>query len=309
MASKKRVQNLAPPGAVVPPSGADRFSILLVEVTRKRSEQTDKMYTSTKSKRMHGAPLEDGTKPESWPVAQFSTRFVLEQWGPGTYRVDWHAKDGSRISGQRLSLDTPPSETKARAARVHRAPAAVEHDEPSASSSDGMPQSPFQWLMWMTQREEAAAERRRQEAREEDQRRREEYERNAERDRNFMATMIQVMGAKSSAPDVNGDLLRREMALSVREGLQRIDESVAQRLSGIAAAAAASGDGPTDLGDGAERIGLAFLEELEGVAPSIIEAAIPRVISVLEGHGWKPSPELLTRIRAMREAAAANGGN
>lgn len=313
MANKKQLK-VAPKlrGAVAPPAGADYFAIYAVQSARVKNEE-GRAYTQTKAKRLHGEALDDGTKPETWPASDFSTRFVLETWGPGLYRVDWFAKDGTRLGGDRLNLDTPPKEAQARAARAHRPFQGEEPEESPAAAYFGgsMPQDPFQWMIWSQQREEAAAERRRQEAREEELRREREYDRRQEQDRQFMQTMMTTLAGRSGGSDqVSGDLLRREMSVAIREGMQSVNERVASALGTIAAQVPQGGDGdrPTDIGDGAERIGLAFLEELEDAAPEIVSAALPNIISLLEGKGWRPSPELQAKIRAMREAAA-NGAS
>lgn len=287
---------------VAPPAGAHHFSVLQNTTTRQTSPETGRTYSRTKAKKMVGEALEDGTLPDAWPVELFSTRFVVDSWGPGSYRIDWFSADGTRLSGDALRLDTPPSVARKRAEQAHAVDA---EDDDAPAATGAMPRTPFEWMLFMQQRDEVQTERRRQESREEATRVRHEAAAAAERDRQFMAHMMTLMQQRPAAGgEVSGDLLRREMNVAIREGVQQLRGEVTQVLSAIPQGGDDDED-PTTLEGGAERIGLAILKELEGAAPDLVEQAIPAVVAMLQGK--QPAAELAARLAALR--ARTNGAS
>ena len=190
---------------VAPPSGAATFALFSVTTTRTESAE-GKRYSRSKSKKLHGPAAEDGTLPDMWPIEEFSTRFVVDGWGAGSYRVDWYGVDGQRLSSDSFKLDTPPSVARKRAAQAH----AVEGEDaaPMAAGAFRIPTTPIEMLMWQRQEEREAAAIRREEARDEDRRREAQYERQAERDRNWQTQLLQIVAGARSEPQANGELLR-----------------------------------------------------------------------------------------------------
>ena len=293
---------------VAPPAGATHWSLASVVNTTGRKED-GKKYSTAKTKTLHGTARPDGSVPEVWPVAEFSMRRVLDTWGAGRYRVTWYGSDDEKISGDVFQVDLPPDrKAAAPTPRAARAPRAEHYEEaPTAGPhfDPTLPTSQAGWAMLMQDREERAAERRRVEAKEEEQRREAAFERQRAADREHTQSLIAALtaGRGNAAPAVDSELIRREMAVTVREQMGGFRAEFGTLLAGLQANKDRGGrdnDDPDDLAEGAERIGLRVLSELEDAAPELVEACIPGFIALLQGRGWKPSAEILAALDGLK---------
>jgi hypothetical protein len=62
------------------------------------------------------------------------------------------------------------------------------------------------------------------------------------------------------------------------------------------------------MSEAVERIGVSFLEQLEGAAPELVQKMVPKFLQMLQSQGIAPSPEMAERIaRAQNGAGHANG--
>lgn len=254
-----------------------------------------------------GEPGPDGAVPDSWPIAEFSTAKVLQIFGADKYRVDFYNLEGDRVGGQHFEVADP--KTSAAGPRL-RKPRAADTETLDATASPAAAAGTAAMSAWdimaMMDRRDQAVQ----------QREREMSERAMQRDREFFAAMqaqtAQVLGqlmatSRASAPD--GDLLRRELALSIREGLATIRRDVAEQLGTVAPEDEDEPeDPPKDLNEAGERIGIKLLEEIQHRAPNLLDEIIPAVGAWLQTKGFKPSAELQREI-AERERlrAGANG--
>lgn len=259
--------------------------------------------------RCTGEPLSDGSVPDSWPVSEFSTARVLQTFGPGKYQVDFYNTEGERLAGQHFEVADPKS--KAAGPRLRRAPPGAEPaaidpvEAPTGAASNG---SMSAWdIMAMMDRRDQAVQ----------QREREMSERAMQRDREFFATMqaqtAQMMGqlmatSRASAP-ADGDLLRRELALSIREGLATIRRDVSEQLGTMAPEDDDEPeDPPRDINEAGERIGIKLLEEIQARAPNLLDEIIPAVGGWLQTRGFVPSSDLQREIADRERMRAVAGG-
>ena len=258
--------------------------------------------------RMKGSPGEDGAVPDAWPVGEFSTQRVLEVWGEGKYRVEWYDAAGERIPPGQMFEVAKPEPKKGRKLTPNRRPAAIaegDDDEPiaaataRASAGGGIGVLELMTLL-RGEREDA----------------RELAERQAERDRQFWMQMqaqqtqllTTVLGKTGGAGD--GELLRREMRLTVNEGLLTLERKFGQfaQPPDDDDPDDDPDDPPKDLGEAGERIGLALLGEIERGAPQLLQEMMPTLVKFLQGKGFQPSPELQERIAHAQRNGHANGG-
>ncbi len=278
---------------VVPPPGATHWSIYRVETTANGHGRRMKMT---------GPPEDNGQVPDAWPVDQFSTGQVLKMWGDGKYKVEWYGGDGERIAsaGQLFEVATPsPATAKQRklqpprrSARVEAAPEDEVIERAAQGGVGGIGILEILTLL-RSEREEA----------------RELAAAQAERDRQFWAQMqaqqtqllTTILGRGGG--QVDGEILRREMAVTVREGMAQLRRDLdSQREEDDGDDPEPGLDPPRDMSEAAERIGLSFLSELEGAAPAIVQKMVPAFVEFMQSKGLVPSPELQARIEAARHA-------
>jgi hypothetical protein len=161
----------------------------------------------------------------------------------------------------------------------------------------------------LDQREQRTAERMRQENDARAQRDREFMQ----RDREFMQSMLTlVTSARPAAASVSSespDLLRRELNLTLEKELFRIRKDLSAAVGQLAAERDEPDldDGPQDLSEAGDRIGLALLHELEERAPDLINEAIPQIVSWLQGKGFQPSEQLRARMKSPKGVANPDG--
>jgi hypothetical protein len=255
--------------------------------------------------KVRGEPLADGTVPDSWPVEEFSTARILDLWGPSVYVTMWFNAAGEQLGTSTFEVaqaSTPdPAGPKLKrprgrppsAPRNLAAPLADDEDDDEPAPvrrQTGESMSLGDYLVLQQQNAD------RQEKREERiaARLREDAERNQQRDREFMGQILATLRQPTGAPDA--DLLRREMALTIREGLSQIRSELAP-LGG------ADDDDeeetpPADLEEAGQRVGMRLLQELEQKTPDLLRDAIPRISEWLQAQGFRPSPELAAQIAA-----------
>jgi hypothetical protein len=257
-----------------------------------------------KRSKVTGEPLEDGTVPDRWAVAEFSPQRVLDTFGPDHYRVDWYGPDGKRIKGQTFRVAHPPAKGAAldqpRRGRPSRAGASARRrDEDDDEPRDrGAPPEHLTFreflAMQAEQRREDDARRR-----DEDQRRRDEAAAAQQRDREFMATILGALVQTRQQPEVSSDLLRRELSLQIRQEMQHLREDLAGNEPDEPDD---TRDPPEDVGEGVARVGSAILGELEARAPHLVNELIPEVAAWIKSKGFVPSPEVQAQL-----ARQANG--
>jgi hypothetical protein len=255
-----------------------------------------------------GEPLEDGTVPERWAVSEFSPKNVLAAFGPDHYRVDWYASDGKRISGQTFRVAHPapkgakietPGRGRPSAARRRADESDDEARGASAASGDSMSFREFLAMQQEMRRDEERREERN------DERRRQEAAAAQQRDREFMATVMGALMQTREQPAASSDLIRRELSLEIRQGMQRLREE----LGNLEPEEPEDEREPAeDLGEGMARVGSAVLGELEQRAPHLVNELIPQVAEWLKQKGFVPSPEVQGRLQRTVTNGRGNAG-
>jgi hypothetical protein len=244
---------------------------------------------------MTSDPLSDGTVPRSWPASEFSPARVLEHWGPGKYRVEFFDMKGEMLTGTARVFDvaTPkpaagPALRKTKHAQAREPVFEDDDDPPARRRGGGGGDSLSVSELIMLQREDRAA----QEAREERlaERARQDAVAQQQRDREFMGMVMATMQQSRAPVEASSDLLRRELALEIKEGLSRIRRDLDDREPDDPDPEDETP--PKDLDEAGTRIGMRLLSELEQRAPDLIEEAIPRIADYLKTKGFKPSAEL-----------------
>ena len=269
-----------------PPADAKAFVIFRVGTAK---HDNSKGGTRT---RMKGPPLDDGTVPDIWPIGEFSTQRVLAMWGPGHYRVDFYDGDDNLMRGQGYLFDVATPLKKNRSDRKLRPETDDGPAEPqalAAAAAGGLGLLDVLTLLREGQRD---ADRR--------------ADAQAERDRQFFAAQQQSQTALltvllgNRSPSVDPDVLRREMNLSVAQGMLGIRQELFQRQRQEAEEDEPDdpdpGDPPADLEEAASRIGLAFFQEIEQNAPHLLRELVPTVVEWLKPRGFQPSATLQQQI-------------
>ncbi len=269
-----------------------------------------------------GEPLEDGRVPEQWAAADFSERNVVEWWGPGKYRVDFQDGKGEHVEGGgRIFTVAIPAKPGKLGRKPKRGAPSASDDEPAEARGGGSAPSMARRGLpelgaggtltmmdfWAMQREEQRDAREREDRARE--RSREEAREARESDRQLMLGMMQMMaqGRATAAPDFSPDLLRRELALEMREGIAGIRRDLATDLGSRPPPDDDDpDDAPANLEDGASRIAMRMLGELEQRAPELLQEAIPTIVGWIRSKGVPLSPALQKSIEEHR--AGQNGG-
>jgi hypothetical protein len=234
-----------------------------------------------KKLKMQSAPREDGTIPDSWPISEFSPKNLLASWGDGKYQIEWYEEAGKRIGKTIYEVASPAASGPRLRTRRPNAPIGNEPDDEPASPLERMRQngagatmSIMDYLILQREDAKAASEREERLA----QRHREDSAVAQQRDREFMGAIIATLKqpAQTGAPDA--DLLRREMALAIREGLHTIRKDVTEQLGQMQPDDDEPDDTPPeDLDQAAERIGQQLLGKLEHATPEFLEQLLPKV--------------------------------
>jgi hypothetical protein len=253
-----------------------------------------------KRSKVVGPPLEDGTVPDRWAISEFSPQAILAAFGPDQYRADWFDGQGKRISGKVFRVANPPATggAKIESPRRGRPPSSrreVEEGEPERERDRGRGDPDhisFRELLAMQAEDRRERERAEERA---DTRRREEAAAQQQRDREFMATMVGALMQTRQQPAAEGDLLRRELQLEIRQGMSRIREELDGREP---EEDPDPEDLPQDLGEGMQRVGAAILGELESRAPHLVGELIPQVADWLQKRGFTPSQQLQDQMNA-----------
>jgi hypothetical protein len=282
--------------AVEAPHGATHFAIF--RLTR--------VNGTSKQEKMIGEADETGYVPDNWPVAEFSTRNVLSQWGEGRYRVEWYSgAEGQRMKGAGASFEVAAPPRGKKPSRKLRAAAAEieEAGEPAARASaqiaSGQPIGVLELMALL----EARTDRAEAKAAAQAERDRQFWAQQATAQQNMLQTLLTTLRGGGSGAET--DLLRREMALDLdRKMFELRQEMAAAQQPDDTDDPDDTPDPPKDLEEAAERIGMAFLSQLEGAAPELVQKMIPRFLSMLKAQGMQPSPEMQAKI-----AAAANGAH
>jgi len=278
----------------IPPE-AHHFSVWRVRVERTRNVE-GRMKSHHTYDRCRGEPQPDGTVPEVWPIVEFSAPRVLDHWGPGRYRIDFFNAAGDQIKpGVRLEVAEPVAKgPKLSRSKPRPGRAGDDQQDDDRHGARATPDSMSAWevMAMLDQREQRATERITA-----------QFQAQGDRDRAFMSSMMQLATSGRGAPGGEStDLLRRELGLTVEKELFRIRKDLAASIGQLAAEREEEepddDDGPKDLDEAGERIGLALLRELEQRAPELIEEAIPQLVRWLQGKGFQPSDRLRQRMQA-----------
>jgi hypothetical protein len=261
-----------------------------------------------KAKRVTGEPLDDGTVPDSWPVAEFSMQRILQSFGEGKYTVVWFGSDGTRCAPTDMFNIATPSKKAAKGARLGSRklprPDDAFDDEPEpprrSRSSGGASSDGFGLLeiMAMMDRTTQAAEARAEKSSQAQM----QMFMAMQQSQTAMLTAIIGRPAPAGAPD---DLVRREIAVGIREAEQRIRAEMGEQED-------ESDDDapPADMQEAIERMGIGLVEHITGQAPEFAQKMIGIFGSLAERAGVQPSPETQARIAAAVAAgprAHANG--
>jgi hypothetical protein len=288
--------------AVSPPADATHFSLWRTYLEKGGDGKTH----GRNGKRVTGEPLSDGTVPDSWPVAEFSMTLILETFGPARYRVEWYGQDGERITPGATFEVAQPTKKAAAGARLG-ARKRVRSPEPDDDDPDDEPRARgraapsgfgvLEMMAMMREERTAAAVQAQQQA---------------ERDRQFfmqmqaqqtsMLTAIMGRPVPAGAPD---DLVRREIAVGIREAEQRLRAEMGEIEDEPEDDAP-----PADMQEAIERMGIGLVEHITGQAPEFAQKMIGIFGSLAERAGVQPSAETQARIAAAVAAgprAHANG--
>ena len=257
-----------------------------------------------KRKKMRGEPDENGQVPDTWPVSEFSLAGVLDAWGDGRYRVDWYAQDGGRLGGEMFEVAEPRPKTGGSRLRspTRTRPADEEAAATAAAPAGGPSHFGMFEVMALLEKTSERAERR--------------AEMKAEADRQFFLQMQNSQTAMMSAlisrapaepsGGASADLLRRELRLETEQRIFALRQELG---AGNPQPEDDPDDGdderdpPQDIGEAGERIMVAFLSQLEGAAPAMVQELVPVLMKALASKGIEPTPELRARIEQAQRVA------
>lgn len=269
--------------------------------------------------KVKGVPNEDGSVPDQWPASEFTPANVLAVFGEGTFRVDFYDAQGKHIegSGKLFDVANPPKHkqklkptTRGRPSNVMRG---AEGD--GDGDDDGDPiarvarrggESLSMLDFMLMQREERKEQERREERLAE--RARQDSIAAQERDRQFLGTMLATMAQRGGAPAEDASLLRREMNVTIRESMSSLKRELLNALpeeTDEPDAEPGNETPPEDMAEGASRIGMRMLQELEQRAPDLLNEAIPNIAKWFQSKGFKMSDELQGEINGA--GAPVNG--
>jgi hypothetical protein len=259
-----------------------------------------------RTQKMTSDPLPDGTVPNSWPAAEFSPSRVRDVWGAGKYRVRFYDTTGEPIAGTSRLFEVADPVAPGPKLRPKKGQPVddVDEDEPSRTRrrpSGGESLTLAELLMM--QREDRAA----QDAREERlaERLRQEALIQQQRDREFMGMIVATMKSGAEPAAASSDLMRRELQLTINEGLAQIRREV-RSYEPEDEPDDPDAEPPKDLDEAGTRIGMRLLQELEERAPNLVEEAIPRIAEFLKSKGFKPSAELENAMNGPKPNGRAN---
>lgn len=278
-------------GTPVPPAEATHWTLQRV------TTETGGTRPQTRSTKCTSAPLPDGSVPDVWPVSEFSTANVLAIWGEGKFRVDWYDKSNERLDGQLFEVAKPKTAggTKLKGkGRPVRDPDEIDpaiYERVASAPSNGAGLG-FMEVMTLLDRATERAERR--------------EEAKAQRDREFMTTMMQLVSQKGAGPSAESlDVIQQRMALQIDQAMFRLEKRLAaqEEPEPDDDPEPDDTDPPKDISEAGEKIALRVLSEIEQKTPELLMQFLPRIMSFLQGE---PSAEFKSRIRAA-QAAAQNG--
>jgi len=250
---------------------------------------------------VRGEPLEDGTIPALWPATEFSLRAVLENFGPGQYRVEWYDGSGEHMKGKGARFAVAAPAPKPKKGRPPQRRELEEEPEPLGLPAGTAPPAGgslgFVELLTLLRGERDDAQRR--------------ADAQAERDRQFWATMqatqtqllTTVLGARGQG-GADPDLIRREINVGIREGIAQLREEF--QGGDDEPDDLPPGDPPADLSEAGERVGMQVLATLEQSAPHVLRAIMPNIVKSIMGA--KLPPEAQAKIQAAVQQAL-NGGH
>jgi hypothetical protein len=260
--------------------------------------------------KIKGEPGKDGVVPDQWPARDFTPEKILEVFGPAKYRADFYDAGGTHIKGTGFVFEVA---APVRVPRARKGGASVDdEDDPDEeySSRRGPSSSVLERLARQTQgggapqisildvimlqaesRREADAQAQLAIARE----RQDSLDRQ-QRDREFMATMITMMGQRGAGPDM--DQIRRELELAQRETRLVLRGEVRQVLGAVQAAPpdddGDDGDGPASIEEAIEEAGATVLGDLTKRAPQLVG----ELFTWLQKRGYQPGPEAQAALGA-----------
>jgi hypothetical protein len=291
---------------IQPPPTAAHFQLWMLTPNPGRSKETGRRYRTQKPKRLYGEASEDGRVVEVWPISAFDPRTFVRRWGPGRYRVQWIDGSGDNCGSKTFLLTDPSPAKSVEATRSLRARGEdAEGDRVAVGGVYGgggmgaLSLGPLELMQLLDQR----AER-------EHARAASESEARMQRDREFFAAMqmqqqqlLAVVlkggaGRSSDAAAFDPNLIRRELAVTMREGMQQLRADLSGQLAQLDLGGGGDEDEvpPKDLSEATERMGIELVQELTKEAPELLQKAIPAFWKFLTKQGYEPSAKMRARV-------------
>ena len=291
------------------PTAAKTWGLRKHTVTKRRPKDKDRGPYVANVTQLCKSPAADesGEVAERWPVAEFSIRHVLAQWGPGRYSVDWYDKANNKIDTWKFDAAEPRS--RPRSVDVDGDGGAVD-DSPVArlrglaANMDGG--GVFELVLALNAAGDQAAARARAEADARADRERQFWQQQADSNR---ALLQQVHTAPAAASPAAGGLtaadftremamVRREMAVQAREDRILLRQEILNELPDPDA-------GHETVKDAANAAGVAAVEEIGEMLPGVVVEGLKWVKKRLAAAGTEPTPEnIAAAVRAVLEEEA-----
>ena len=291
--------------SITPPPGAVFFKLDRLNEVRGKNKETGKSFRSPRKEKLYGDPGKEGELAEQWAVAEFSVKDIAKRFGGGRYVVTWLDGSGKRIASRTFVLSSPavgPSRL-----RPKDRPAEDDDDErPSRRARNDIGQlGTFDLIAMLDERADRAAQREKERA-----------DAQRDTDRQFTGLMMQMMtqlvasparAAQAAGPAVDMtremQLLRREINVTIQEQMAGVRQSVASMLDDSAGSDNDDDDLPVpkNVSQAVEQVGISILREATSAAPDFVRELLPAFLKGLRARGVKPSPELLAKMRMLKE--------
>lgn len=295
----------APPGAVM-------FDLWALHTVKGVSPTSGKRYSSLKPRRLRGEPDASGQVTEAWPVAEAAPAAIRRKWGPGRYRVRYLSDTGAELGTLDLQLETPASERAASAALED----GVDQGEAAATPAARLRAvagnlggvGTLELLLLMQDNADRAAQRAREEAAAQRAADREYFAAQSGGQTALLTTLMPLI-VQARAPVAGGGatsgaelgLLRRELALTVREQMGTLRGEVAQLLA--EQGGGGDPDGPETAGEALNLAGVEAVEALGEVAPGLVQEAIGAFRAWMRSKGQPIDPASMAQAIAAIQAA------
>jgi hypothetical protein len=299
------------------PQGALAFAVWRVTLQSGKNAE-GKKWTRARAERLKGDPDARGRVADAWPVDQFDPAAILARWGEGRYRVEFLDGKGVRVGDALdVTLAAPPPDAPANAAAPPLRPPAKKRPAAAAdvdAEGDAAPvrnvlsrlaggSDAFAFMMFLEEqrRDARAAERAEADAR-------------SDRDRAFFNTQLEIVrgmyAQRPGAEQAGGspELLRRELAVEMREQSLALDKKITGMLERFAATVDTGDDDddpPRTAKEAARRVGIDMIEELGEAGPDIVNGFIAVAGQYLRKRGIAVSPRMRKQIAELERAQKA----